>query len=135
MSLIAPAAKSLGDGGGLSKADFLARLERASVVATLDNLKSFPWIKSRADDRQLQLLGAYFDVSNGALEVYDPNVGVFTHPFFAVSKDDGSFEIKGLPPGTYELEAWHSTLGTKTVSVTVPATGSATAEFSFGTGA
>jgi carbonic anhydrase len=78
MALIAPAAKSLGDGKGLSKADFLARLERASVVATLDNLKSFPWIKSRADDRQLQLLGAYFDVSNGALEVYDPTVGVFT---------------------------------------------------------
>jgi carbonic anhydrase len=78
MALIAPAAKSLGDGSGLSKADFLARLERASVVATLDNLKSFPWIKSRADDRELQLLGAYFDVSNGALEVYDPAVGVFT---------------------------------------------------------
>lgn len=77
MSLITPAAKSLRDGSGLSKTDYLARLERASVVATLDNLRSFPWIKSRADDRQLQLLGAYFDVSNGALEVYDPNAGVF----------------------------------------------------------
>jgi carbonic anhydrase len=78
MALIAPAAKSLGEGSGLSKTDYLARLERASVVATLDNLKSFPWIKSRVDDRQLQLLGAYFDVGNGALEVYDPDAGVFT---------------------------------------------------------
>jgi carbonic anhydrase len=77
MALIAPAAKSLGDGSGLSQTDYLARLERASVVATLDNLKSFPWIKSRADDRQLQLLGAYFDVGSGALEVYDPDAGVF----------------------------------------------------------
>ena len=78
MALIAPAAKSLGDGSGLSKSEFLGRLERASVVATLDNLKSFPWIKSRAEDRQLQLLGAYFDVANGALEIYDSAAGVFT---------------------------------------------------------
>ena len=33
--------------------------------------------------------------------------------------DDGSFEIKGLPPGTYTVEAWHETLGTQTQSVTV----------------
>jgi carbonic anhydrase len=78
MSLIAPAAKSLRDGSGLSHSDYLARLERASVVTTLDNLQSFPWIKRRVDDRQLQLLGAYFDVGNGALEVYDPDAAVFT---------------------------------------------------------
>lgn len=33
--------------------------------------------------------------------------GVFSHPFYAVTADDGSFEIKGLPPGQYEIEAWH----------------------------
>jgi carbonic anhydrase len=77
MSLIAPAAKSLRDGSGLSHTDYLARLERASVLTTLDNLKSFPWIASRVDDGQLQLLGAYFDVGNGALEVYDPEAAVF----------------------------------------------------------
>ena len=36
---------------------------------------------------------------------------VVTHPFFAVTKDDGSFEIKGLPAGTYTIEAWHERLG------------------------
>jgi carbonic anhydrase len=77
MSLIAPAAKSLRDGSGLSHTDYLARLERASVLTTLDNLKSFPWIASRVDDGQLQLLGAYFDVGNGALEVYDLDAAVF----------------------------------------------------------
>ncbi len=34
-------------------------------------------------------------------------VSVFTHPFFAVTKLDGSFEIRGVPPGTYQLSAWH----------------------------
>lgn len=43
--------------------------------------------------------------------------GVVPHPFFAVTKDDGTFEIKGLPEGTYTLEAWHERLGTQTVSV------------------
>lgn len=34
-------------------------------------------------------------------------VGVFEHPFFAVSGDDGTFSIKGLPAGEYTLKAWH----------------------------
>ena len=34
-------------------------------------------------------------------------IGVLGHPFFAVTGPDGSFEIKGLPPGTYTLVAWH----------------------------
>jgi len=54
------------------------------------------------------------------------------NPFFAVSGDDGSFSIKGLPAGTYTLEAWHEKYGTKTATVTVGATGTATASFSFG---
>ena len=33
--------------------------------------------------------------------------GVVSHPFFAVSNADGSFEIKGLPAGTYTIEVWH----------------------------
>jgi hypothetical protein len=45
--------------------------------------------------------------------------GVVTHPFFAVTNADGTFEIKGLPPGTYTIEMWHERLGTETQSVTV----------------
>ncbi|HLF94771.1 MAG TPA: hypothetical protein VJB14_15000 [Planctomycetota bacterium] len=32
---------------------------------------------------------------------------VLDHPFFAVTKEDGSFAIKGLPPGEYELSVKH----------------------------
>jgi len=59
------------------------------------------------------------------------NIIVLPHPFFAVSGEDGSFTIKGLPAGTYEIEARHAKLGTKTMSVTVPADGAATADFTF----
>src|SRR5689334_19471916 len=46
-------------------------------------------------------------------------VGVLDHPFFAVTDDEGKFDIKGLPPGTYTIEAWHEKAGTVTQSVTV----------------
>ncbi len=42
---------------------------------------------------------------------------VLPHPFFAVTGEDGSFTIKGLPPGKYTLEFVHEKLGTKTVEV------------------
>ena len=57
--------------------------------------------------------------------------GVVAHPFFAVSKADGSFEIKGLPPGSYTIEVWHEQLGTQTQKVTVDAKAGATANVSF----
>jgi plastocyanin len=60
------------------------------------------------------------------------SVGVLSHPFFATSGEDGTFSIKGLPAGTYELEAWHEKLGTQTMKVTVTENGTATAEFTFG---
>lgn len=57
---------------------------------------------------------------------------VVTNPFFAVTKEDGSFEIHGLPTGTYTLEAWHEEFGRQTQQVTIAdASPSATAEFLF----
>ena len=56
-------------------------------------------------------------------------VGVLDHPYFAVTGEDGMFDIPTLPPGDYVLEAWHEQLGTQTQNVTV-ATGQ-TAQVSF----
>jgi len=46
-------------------------------------------------------------------------VGVLDHPFYAVTTRDGTFELKGLPPGTYTIEAVHEKLGRQTQTVTV----------------
>jgi len=62
-------------------------------------------------------------------------IGVLKHPFFAVSAEDGSFTIKGVPAGKYTVAAWHEggATGTeKTMEVTVTANGSAKADFAFG---
>jgi hypothetical protein len=58
-------------------------------------------------------------------------IGVLEHPFFSVSRADGAFEIKGLPPGSYTIEAWHEELGIQTQKVTVDGKKPATATFTF----
>ena len=58
-------------------------------------------------------------------------IGVVKHPFFAVSKEDGTFEIKGLPPGDYTIEAWHEKLGTSTQKVTVGPKETKSVDFTF----
>ncbi len=58
-------------------------------------------------------------------------IGVLDHPYFAVTGEDGSFELPNLPPGTYTLAVWHSELGEKTQEVTVDASGAVTADFTY----
>ncbi len=47
-------------------------------------------------------------------------IGVFESDYVAVTAADGSFEIKGLPAGSYELKAWHERFGElkQTIQVT-----------------
>ncbi|MEO8596769.1 MAG: carboxypeptidase regulatory-like domain-containing protein [Candidatus Solibacter sp.] len=58
-------------------------------------------------------------------------IGVVGHPFFAVTGDDGSFTIKGLPPGTYVIQSVHEKYGLMEQTVTVGAKESKTVEFSY----
>ena len=58
-------------------------------------------------------------------------VGVLPHPFFAVTGADGSFDLKGVPPGTYTVEAWHERFGTRTAQVIVADHQTQTASFTF----
>jgi hypothetical protein len=61
-------------------------------------------------------------------------VGVLNHPYFAVTDKDGKFELKGLPPGTYTIEAWHEKLGAQTASVTLGAKETKDVTFTFNAG-
>jgi hypothetical protein len=60
------------------------------------------------------------------------HIAVLSHPFFSVSGQDGRFEIKGVPPGTYTIVAWHEKYPAgQTQTVTVGPSASAEANFSF----
>jgi hypothetical protein len=41
------------------------------------------------------------------------------NPFFAVSDENGRFELGPLPPGPYTVEAWHEKLGSLTADLVV----------------
>lgn len=46
-------------------------------------------------------------------------------PYYALTKSDGSFEISGLPPGTFTATFWHERLGRVKQDITVAADGTA----------
>ena len=56
-------------------------------------------------------------------------IGALPHPFFHVTGSDGTFELKGLPPGDYVIEAWHEKYGAKTLKAKLDAQGSLDVEF------
>jgi plastocyanin len=58
-------------------------------------------------------------------------VGVFDHPFFAVTSADGRYVLPTLPEGEYVIEAWHESLGTRSVKIEVDDKEPASLDFSF----
>ncbi|MEO8362010.1 MAG: carboxypeptidase regulatory-like domain-containing protein [Vicinamibacteria bacterium] len=58
-------------------------------------------------------------------------IAVFDHPFFTISKEDGTFEIPNVPPGEYEIEATHPTLKTMTGKVVVKAGAAGVVDLTF----
>ncbi len=77
MEMIAPAAAMIGARGGEPMGTYLARLEQASMVKTLDNLMTFPCVRILVERGKLQLHAAYFGVATGGLSVLDNESGAF----------------------------------------------------------
>jgi len=77
MSLIAPAAEKVGPRGAMSRAEYIERMEKASIVNTLDNLMTFPRLRQRIERGEVILHGAYFGVAKGELSVLDRATGEF----------------------------------------------------------
>lgn len=96
-------ASVVGDGNPLSKSDFIGKwmssvhdvaeatpcpqgcseiehrtmVERASIVQSLTNLQSFPWVSALEAKGELTVHGVWFDVALGELHVYDPQTGAW----------------------------------------------------------
>jgi plastocyanin len=58
-------------------------------------------------------------------------LNVVNSPFFAVTDENGKFEIKGLPPGEYTLAAVHEKLGEQDMKISVGPRESKTSDFTF----
>ncbi|MBO9668827.1 MAG: carbonic anhydrase [Bdellovibrio sp.] len=58
--------------------DHLCReCEKTSIVTSLNNLRTFPFIESAVQSRGLQLIGVYFDLELGHLSFYDDTADTF----------------------------------------------------------
>lgn len=58
-------------------------------------------------------------------------VGVFEHPWFAVTAETGEFEITAVPAGSYTLTTWHERYGRLEQPVTVGEDGTVEVSFEY----
>jgi len=78
VELLKPAAAAAGPRSQYATmADYLSALEHQSVVASIDNLMTFPYVRDRVQRGDLAIHGAYFKVATGLLTVYDPATRTF----------------------------------------------------------
>lgn len=105
------------------------KLEIRNSDPTIHNVHAMP--KSNAGWNRAQLAGSsVIEASFQKPELAIPFmcnvhpwmrafVFVFDHPYFSVTRGDGKFELKNLPPGAYTIEAWQEKLGTLSHTVTL----------------
>ena len=104
-------------------------LEVSNSDETLHNVHGVPQVNRQFNQPQ-PIVGMKNTVTFTAPEVMVPFkcdvhpwmsafVGVVSHPYFAVTGKEGTFELQTVPPGTYTIEAWHEKLGRQTQTVTV----------------
>ena len=60
-----------------TRLDFTTRIEKAAVFRSLENLMTFPFVRTRVERGEMELHGAYFGVAEGSLFVLDPAVKEF----------------------------------------------------------
>lgn len=78
MSLLSPAREeALRDCAGKPIETQQRALEHASIRHSIENLKTFPFVKERLDDGRLRLMGAFFDIAEGRLMTLDQESGQF----------------------------------------------------------
>jgi carbonic anhydrase len=80
MAMLAPVSAEVAKYSFLTAAERETVLERLSVRNSINNLRTFPYIREREADGRLQVHGAWFDISTGELWVMDPASGDFSRP-------------------------------------------------------
>ena len=116
------------------------QLDILNSDGTLHNIHALPKVNkefNKALPRSKKLMSVTFDKAEAPFKVkcdvhpwMGAFLGVFDHPYFAVTDDSGSYTISGLAPGKYVIEAWHEKLGSQTADITVDDSG-ASQDFTF----
>jgi plastocyanin len=57
---------------------------------------------------------------------------VLENPFFAAANEKGRYAIPNVPPGKYQLKAWHERMPSQSMDITVPVSGDVKMDFTLG---
>jgi carbonic anhydrase len=80
MSLVKPAAEQIQSNDVMTASERQTALERVSIRNSIENLRSFPDIKSLEEAGKIALHGSWFDISTGELWVMDAETRDFIRP-------------------------------------------------------
>lgn len=103
----------------LNSDDVLHNVYSPDACADKFNLGSWPKGKTRS--YQFRKAGCEPVLLCNVHPEMEGFVLVLDTPYFAVVSKDGSYSIKDVPPGTYQLKIWHEKLKGAAQSVTVGA--------------
>ena len=78
MEIIEPAREKVAAAAALSPdVDAQRALELAAIRVSIDNLRTFPFVREKEDAGELVIHGTFFDIADGFLRVLDPATGQF----------------------------------------------------------
>lgn len=80
MSMLAPVTEEVAKYTIITENERHTMLERLSIRHSIQNLRTFPYIKALEAEGKLAVHGAWFDISTGELWVMDPESGDFSRP-------------------------------------------------------
>jgi carbonic anhydrase len=80
MSMLSPVTDEVSKYSFLTATERETVLERLSVRNSINNLRTFPYIREREADGRLAVHGAWFDISTGELWVMNNETGDFARP-------------------------------------------------------
>jgi carbonic anhydrase len=78
VELAAPARDAVLADASIARADWQEAVEHGAVGQSLDNLRTFPFVREAMEKGALNLNGAWFSIGRGALQWRDPETGKFS---------------------------------------------------------
>lgn len=105
------------------------QVHNVHIHSTINPEQNFAMINEGDHDPIVFNAPEFFKISCDVHPWMDAEVGVFDHPYFAVTGDNGSFVIQNVPPGHYTLVARHELYGE--ISRPIDVADNATAQITF----